>query len=164
MPTTGSSSAPCHGWHCPRGTNIDTSYPRGAPSKRTLLRRCLKMALVVIEEDLSVVDLRPRRCGSGVRPGLTIAEDGRRLVIHLGHGSIERVHHLDVVEGHAEVVVTAWVGTLAAVANKTVIATMKKRLWFREVELSAPLGGRRLRDGAPELPHPRRAWAPPTGA
>lgn len=111
---------------------------------------------MVIEGDAGVANLR-QRCGWPGRSGLTVAQDGG-LVIKVGHGSIERVHHVDIEEGPTEVVVTAWIGTLAEAADKTVTATMELRLWSREIELSASLGNRSLRDGAPEPPFPASPW------
>jgi len=105
---------------------------------------------VVIEGDLTVIHLRARRCGAPAtgRRGWRVAEDGRHLVIRVGHASIERVHHVDIAESPTEIVVTAWVGTLAHVDSWTTVADTKRRAWSGQAQLSAPVGRRKVRDGA----------------
>ena len=109
--------------------------------------------------DTTVVDIRPERCRQPHGPGLTASPDGRSLTVGVAHGIHEDVHHVDVEESRAEVVVTVWVGTVAEIAERMrggepVVITLQAKFWIRDIELSAPLGDRALRDGASDSHRP----------
>ncbi|MBJ7609506.1 MAG: hypothetical protein JF887_08785 [Candidatus Dormibacteraeota bacterium] len=69
------------------------------------------------------------------------------------HGVWQGWHHIEVDEGADRVVVTAYVGTLNAIADRqargeSLLFVMKGVLRPVHIPLSEPLGGRLLQDGA----------------
>lgn len=104
---------------------------------------------MVIDGDLTIPSHSPRQFHH-----LRLAEDlGTVVVAVVSHGVWEGVHHLDARESDQEVVVTAYVGTLRAIAERQAAGevmnfVMKSVLRPFRVGLTAPLGDRALRDGA----------------
>jgi hypothetical protein len=103
---------------------------------------------MVIDGDLTIPSHSPRQFHH-----LRLAEDLRTVVAVVSHGVWEGVHHLEARENEHEVVLTAYVGTLRAIAERqaggeVMNFVMKSVLRPFRLELTAPFGDRTLRDGA----------------
>jgi hypothetical protein len=101
-----------------------------------------------IEGDLTIPSPAPRQCQH-----LGLTDDLRTVQAVVSHGVWEGVHHVEARESEGDVVVTAYVGTLRAIAERqargeVMNLVMKAMLRSFRVELAAPLGDRSLRDGA----------------
>jgi hypothetical protein len=102
----------------------------------------------LIDDDLTIPSPSPRQFRH-----LRLAEDRRTVVATVSHGVWEGVHHVEAHESDHEVVVTAYLGMLRAIAERQAAGevmtfVMKSVLRPFRIELTTPLGDRRLRDGA----------------
>jgi hypothetical protein len=108
----------------------------------------LASLVMVIEGDLTIPSPAVRQLQH-----LALADDSRTVIAVVSHGVWEGVHHVQAGESADEVVVTAYVGTLRAIAEQhaggeVLTFVMKAALRAFRIELTTPLGDRVLRDGA----------------